>query len=163
VSGTAYTGVGQALISIGSKEGFKGLFSGLGSTLLRDAPFSGLNLVLYTQMRRVMNDFAASQGREVNTFETFVAGAIAGGLATFATSPPDVIRTRLVLQKSAMDAGRASVQTSLRGIVAEEGLRALWVGSLPRIARRTIQQAVTWTLYEYVAKSLGGTCLSPAK
>ena len=54
ISGTTYTGVANALYTIGAKEGMKGLFSGLGSTLLRDAPFSGLNLVMYTQMRTVM-------------------------------------------------------------------------------------------------------------
>ena len=102
VSGASYTGVGQALWSIGSKEGVKGLFSGLGSTLLRDAPFSGLNLVMYTQMRRVMNDFATSQGREATAFDTFIAGAIAGGFATFATHPPDVLRTRTQLTRAVL-------------------------------------------------------------
>lgn len=153
VSGATYTGVGQALYSIGSKEGVKGLFSGLGSTLLRDAPFSGLNLVMYTQLRRLMNDFAASQGREATAFDTFMAGAISGGFATFATHPPDVLRTRAQLQ---------SVRSTFSSIIAEEGMRALWVGSLPRIARRTLQQAVTWSLYEHIAKNLGGTSLSPS-
>lgn len=152
VSGATYTGVGQALYSIGSKEGVKGLFSGLGSTLLRDAPFSGLNLVMYTQMRRVMSDFAASQGREVSAIDTFIAGAIAGGFATFATHPPDVLRTRVQLQNA---------RTTFRSIIAEEGVKALWVGSFPRIARRTLQQAVTWSLYEYITRELGGTSLSP--
>jgi len=46
-------------------------------------------------------------------------------------------------------------------IVTEEGVRALWVGSFPRILRRTLQQAMTWSLYEHVAKLLGGTSLSP--
>ena len=52
-------------------------------------------------------------------------------------------------------------RTTFAKIVAEEGVKALWVGSMPRIARRTLQQAVTWSLYEYVAKNLGGTSLSP--
>jgi solute carrier family 25 protein 38 len=152
VSGATYTGVGQALYAIGSKEGVKGLFNGLGSTLLRDAPFSGLNLVMYTQMRKVMADFAASQEREVNVLDTCVAGAVSGGLATFVTHPPDVLRTRIQLQNA---------QTTFRSIVAEEGFRALWVGSLPRIMRRTLQQALTWSMYEYIARNLGGTSLSP--
>lgn len=151
VSGTTYTGVGQALVSIGSKEGVKGLFSGLGSTLLRDAPFSGLNLVMYTQMRAVMQEVAVSQGRDTSAFETFVAGAIAGGIATFATHPPDVLRTRAQLH---------GMRTTFAGIVKHEGVRALWVGSLPRIARRTLQQAVTWSLYEVIARNLGGTSLT---
>ena len=57
-------------------------------------PPSALNLVMYTQARAMMSDIAQAQGREVTPFETFLAGAIAGGIATFATHPPDVLRTR---------------------------------------------------------------------
>ena len=84
--------------------------------------------------------------------DTFFAGAVAGGAATFLTHPPDVLRTRVQL-------GRPSA--SFVKIVTEEGVRALWVGSFPRILRRTLQQAMTWSLYEHVAKLLGGTSLSP--
>ena len=152
ISGTSYTGVANALNTIGAKEGVKGLFSGLGSTLLRDAPFSGLNLMMYTHLRTVMGEVAAAQGRETTSMDTFFAGAVAGGAATFLTHPPDVLRTRVQL-------GRPSA--SFVKIVTEEGVRALWVGSFPRILRRTLQQAMTWSLYEHVAKLLGGTSLSP--
>jgi solute carrier family 25 protein 38 len=152
MSGTAYTGVTNALVTIGRTEGMRGLFSGLGSTLLRDAPFSGLNLVVYTQTRKMMQDMRAKEGRAMTPFDTFVAGAISGGVATFLTHPPDVLRTRIQLR---------SVNVTFASVVADEGIRALWVGSLPRIARRTLQQAMTWSLYEYVAKNLGGTALSP--
>ena len=151
MSGAKYAGVTNALWTIGRNEGARGLFSGLGSTLLRDAPFSGLNLVMYTQTRAMMSAAAEAQGREMTPLDTLVAGAIAGGFATFATHPPDVLRTRAQLKGA----------TSFRRILAEEGMRALWVGSTPRIARRTLQQALTWSLYEYVAKNLGGTSLSP--
>ena len=144
-----YAGVTNALWTIGRNEGARGLFSGLGSTLLRDAPFSGLNLVMYTQTRAMMSAAAEAQGREMTPLDTLVAGAIAG-FATFATHPPDVLRTRAQLRVPRPSGG------SWR-----RGMRALWVGSTPRIARRTLQQALTWSLYEYVAKNLGGTSLSP--
>ena len=149
MSGVTYSGVGNALWQVANKEGARGLFSGLGSTLARDAPFSGLNLLMYTKARGAMADLAAAQGREVTALDTFVAGAIAGGIATFATHPPDVLRTRAQL------GGAASA--SLAKLVAEEGVRVLWVGSTPRIARRTLQQAVTWSLFEYIATALGGS------
>ena len=61
--------------------------------------------------------------------------------------------------------GYAGAEATIEGkrfkIVTEEGVRALWVGSFPRILRRTLQQAMTWSLYEHVAKLLGGTSLSP--
>ena len=149
MSGVTYSGVGNALWQVANKEGARGLFSGLGSTLARDAPFSGLNLLMYTKARGAMADLAAVQGREVTALDTFVAGAVAGGIATFATHPPDVLRTRAQL------GGAASA--SLAKLVAEEGVRVLWVGSTPRIARRTLQQAVTWSLFEYIATALGGS------
>jgi solute carrier family 25 protein 38 len=58
-----------------------------------------------------------------------------------------VLRTRAQLGGTA----------SLAKLVREEGVRTLWVGSTPRIARRTLQQAVTWSLFEYIATALGGS------
>ena len=42
-------------------------------------------------------DLAAARGREVTALDTLIAGAVAGGIATFATHPPDVLRTRAQL------------------------------------------------------------------
>lgn len=41
----------------------------------------------------------------------------------------------------------------MRDIVRQEGLLALWSGIVPRMVRRTVQQAMTWTLVEFI---LGG-------
>jgi solute carrier family 25 protein 38 len=150
MSGATYNGVGNALWQIASKEGARGLFSGLGSTLARDAPFSGLNLLMYTKARGVMADLASAQGRELTAVDTLIAGALAGSIATFVTHPPDVLRTRTQLKGA----------TSFAKIAREEGFRALWVGSIPRIARRTLQQAVTWSLYEHISTALGGTSVT---
>jgi solute carrier family 25 protein 38 len=38
----------------------------------------------------------------------------------------------------------------LREIVRQEGLSALWSGITPRLARRTLQQAMTWSLFEFL-------------
>lgn len=48
----SYSSMREALCSIYVKEGAKGLTCGLIPTLLRDAPFSGLYLMFYTQTKK---------------------------------------------------------------------------------------------------------------
>jgi solute carrier family 25 protein 38 len=161
-SGVTSKGLVSTLSAVAKKEGAKGLFSGLGSTVARDAPFSGLNLLVFTQTRALMKEVARMQNREVGAVDTFIAGALAGAGATFLTHPPDVIRTRVQLGQmmSAQGNGRASAPAlSMASIVREEGIRALWVGSLPRVARRTIQQAITWSMFDFVSRAFGGNTI----
>jgi solute carrier family 25 protein 38 len=49
-----YTTVRGALKSIYKTEGARGLFSGMAATLMRDAPFSGIYLVFYTQTKKAI-------------------------------------------------------------------------------------------------------------
>lgn len=46
-----YKNMGEAFRLIYKYEGMKGLSSGLAPTLLRDAPYSGLYLMFYTQLK----------------------------------------------------------------------------------------------------------------
>lgn len=49
-----YNSVGEALKIIYKQEGIRGLSSGLVPTLLRDAPYSGLYLTFYTQLKNIV-------------------------------------------------------------------------------------------------------------
>ena len=49
-----YNSIGEALRLIYKYEGVKGLSSGLIPTLLRDAPYSGLYLMFYTQLKNTV-------------------------------------------------------------------------------------------------------------
>lgn len=48
-----YGSVYGALRNIYRTEGARGLYSGLTATLLRDAPFSGIYLMFYTQTKKI--------------------------------------------------------------------------------------------------------------
>lgn len=49
-----YSSVVGALRSVCQKEGPRALFSGLTATLLRDAPFSGIYVMFYTQAKHAL-------------------------------------------------------------------------------------------------------------
>jgi hypothetical protein len=49
-----YESIYAALRSIYRSEGHRGLFSGLTATLLRDAPFSGIYLMFYSQTKNIV-------------------------------------------------------------------------------------------------------------
>lgn len=49
-----YVSVAGALRSVYETEGIRTLFSGLTATLLRDAPFSGIYVMFYSQAKRAL-------------------------------------------------------------------------------------------------------------
>lgn len=50
----SYVSVPGALRSMYETEGIRALFSGLTATLLRDAPFSGIYVMFYSQAKRAL-------------------------------------------------------------------------------------------------------------
>lgn len=153
ISGVTYSNTASALVHIARTERLKGLFSGLGSTIMRDAPFSGLYLLMYTRLKKAVEESQVLPPNTPPYVLNLLCGAFAGGVATLATHPPDVVRARhqlkLFSKPGAAAVGSAGAGgASLLGILRNEGVRALWVGAGPRVARRTVQMAMTWAMYE---------------
>ncbi|KAL2894437.1 S-adenosylmethionine carrier 1 chloroplastic/mitochondrial [Bienertia sinuspersici] len=85
----------KAVKMIVSKEGFRGLYAGYGSFLLRDLPFDAIQFCLYEQIRL---GYKLAARRELNDPETALIGALAGAVTGAMTTPLDVIKTRLMIQ-----------------------------------------------------------------
>ncbi|KAK3009567.1 hypothetical protein RJ639_013544, partial [Escallonia herrerae] len=80
-----------------AKEGFKGLYAGYSSFLLRDLPFDAIQFCMYEQLR-VGYKLAAK--RDLNDHENAIIGAFAGAITGAITTPLDVVKTRLMVQGS---------------------------------------------------------------
>jgi|UniRef100_A0A7S3B4D8 solute carrier family 25, member 38 len=130
-----------ALAHLARTEGSAGLFSGLSAALLRDVPYSGLNLLLLRMLlenRLIALLPPASQAA--------AAGATSASFATLLTQPADVARTQQVLR--AQKEKRQGTATVLAQVYRAGGLPALYVGGTARVATRAVQQAITWGVYE---------------
>ncbi|KAK6171588.1 hypothetical protein SNE40_019744 [Patella caerulea] len=148
-SGTfAYRGVSQALIGIYSREGLKGLYSGLAPTLLRDAPFSGLYLMFYSQIKKSLPPSILHNGSPIIHFQ---CGILAGMLASLVTQPADVIKTHMQLNPQKF----CNIKSAVTYVFEREGMVGFWRGLIPRTIRRTLISAMAWTIYEEFMKNCG--------
>ncbi|KAK6150541.1 hypothetical protein DH2020_015473 [Rehmannia glutinosa] len=118
----------DAVRLIVSKEGFKGLYAGYGSFLLRDLPFDAIQFCIYEQLRI---GYKLAAKRDLNDPENAVIGAFAGALTGAITTPLDVIKTRLMVQGSGNQ--YKGIFDCVQTIVREEGPNALLKGIGPRV------------------------------
>lgn len=143
-----YGGIGEALTSIYRQEGIRGLSSGLVPTLLRDAPFSGLYLMFYTQLK---NTAAKKEFYVATTPVNFGCGILAGVLASIVTQPADVIKTKMQLYPNEFK----GVYSASYFVYRKYGVLGYFKGIVPRMLRRTLMTAMAWTVYEEVTRSIG--------
>ncbi|KAK9091110.1 hypothetical protein Sjap_024287 [Stephania japonica] len=118
----------NAVRLIVSKEGFKGLYAGYGSFLLRDLPFDAIQFCIYEQLRI---GYKLAAKRDLNDPENALIGAFAGVLTGAVTTPLDVIKTRLMVQGSANQ--YKGIFDCVQTIVRDEGPQALLKGIGPRV------------------------------
>lgn len=118
----------DAVRLIVAKEGFRGLYAGYGSFLLRDLPFDAIQFCIYEQMR--MGYKLAAQ-RDLKDPENAMIGAVAGAITGAITTPLDVIKTRLMVQGSAKQ--YEGILHCVNTIVREEGTSTLFKGIGPRV------------------------------
>lgn len=133
-------------------EGFRGLFAGFGATAARDAPYAGLYVLFYEQLKRRLANMAAKDSSSSDGPATsssspsinFVSGAAAAGIATAITNPFDAVKTRLQL----MPAKYGNMVRAVRIMIHEDGMRSLFGGLGLRMARKAFSSALAWTVYE---------------
>jgi solute carrier family 25 protein 38 len=89
----SYGSISQALRHTYVSEGARGLMSGLVPTLMRDAPFSGLYFMFYSQLRNllIISSPSASNTSSFSPILTFTCGLNAGLMASVVTHPMDVV------------------------------------------------------------------------
>ncbi|GAX78294.1 hypothetical protein CEUSTIGMA_g5736.t1 [Chlamydomonas eustigma] len=161
-----YKDTWHALVTISRTEGPQSLFRGLIPNIMTTAPFSGLYYMFYIRLKEGL----AAEGRP-QVLVNFSAGTVAAVAATLLTQPFDVIRTRVQLS-AATNSSSATGGNLATGLVSgplqalketfSQGPRALFVGTLPRVLKRTGQTALVWTLYEELLPRLSAAYIGTA-
>jgi solute carrier family 25 protein 38 len=150
----AYSSIAGAGKDILKTEGLRGFFSGFGATAIRDAPYAGLYVLFYEQLKKrlsllshkvpVAGELAESMKGSTSAFINFGSGVLAAGLATAITNPFDAIKTRIQLQPKEYP----NMLYAAKKMIRVDGVKSLFHGLGLRMSRKALSSALAWTLYE---------------
>ncbi|EEF38093.1 S-adenosylmethionine carrier 1, chloroplastic/mitochondrial isoform X2 [Ricinus communis] len=147
---TSATNVVRVIVA---KEGFKGLYVGYGSFLLRDLPFDAVQFCIYEQL---LTRYKLAAQRDLKDPEIAVIGAFAGAITGALTTPLDVIKTRLMVQGSGNQ--YKGIFDCARTISREEGVHALLKGIGPRVLWIGIGGSIFFGVLEKTKQMIAQRC-----
>lgn len=132
-----------------NSEGLRAFYRSYATALSMNIPYQIAMVVTYGMVQRSTNpEKAYKPGVH------FLAGAVAGGVASTVTMPLDVCKTLLNTQESAVL--HALKKQEVRGffnafkaVYAMAGIRGYFHGLTPRILYQAPSTAISWSVYEF--------------
>ena len=125
------------------------LYRGWSVTIMREVPFTIIQFPLWESMKEYRK---RSTGRDsVGAVESGLMGSLAGGVAAAATTPLDVLKTRMMLERERKPTG-----VLLREIMARDGPKAFFAGIGPRVMWISIGGAIFLGSYQWAYNELAG-------
>jgi hypothetical protein len=79
-------------------EGLGGFFTGYFATLVRDIPYTMLELGLYENFKAAFRYFRKTS--DLSQRDELIAAALTGGITALLTTPLDLVKTKLMVQVS---------------------------------------------------------------
>ena len=173
-SSVAYKSSWDALKHISRSDGLSGVYKGYGATLASFGSFSALYFAFYEKLKYWSRQYVSGRTDEsARSLESvdlpfsvvLLSTASSGALASWLTSPLDMAKLRLQVQRGNLAQDPAQAKAMYRGVFdclqlsyREAGMRGLFRGAGARVLHFTPATAITMTLYEtcrsYVAQHL---------
>lgn len=150
--GTAYRGPVDAVRGLYKEGGLKSIFRGTGATLARDGPGSAAYFVAYELAKKALTP-ANQPNSQLNLGAIVLAGGTAGIAMWSIAIPPDTIKSRI---QSAPPGAYSGIMDCLRKTIAKDGVKALWKGFGPAMARAFPANAATFLGVEASRSLLDG-------
>ncbi|XP_055413178.1 mitochondrial S-adenosylmethionine carrier protein isoform X10 [Bubalus kerabau] len=94
-------------------------------------PFSLVQFPLWESLKAL---WSWRQDHVVDSWQSAVCGAFAGGFAAAVTTPLDVAKTRIMLAKAGSSTASGNILSALHAVWQTQGLSGLFAGIFPRMA-----------------------------
>ncbi|KAJ6815084.1 mitochondrial substrate carrier family protein B-like [Iris pallida] len=148
-----YRGISQSLYAICRDEGMRGLYKGLGATLLGVGPNIAISFSVYETLR---SRWQLERPHDSSVLVSLACGSLSGIASSTVTFPLDLVRRRMQLEGAA---GRARVYNSglfgtFSHIIRCEGCRGLYRGILPEYYKVVPGVGIVFMTYEILKSYL---------
>eukprot|EP00164_Ancoracysta_twista_P006471 GFYU01009012.1.p2 GENE.GFYU01009012.1~~GFYU01009012.1.p2 ORF type:complete len:342 (-),score=124.74 GFYU01009012.1:151-1176(-) len=142
-----YKGFYHGCKTIIAEQGIAGTYKGLTATILKQSTNQAIRFVVFLKLKEMWSE----DGKTLTPTQSMAAGAIAGAASVFGNTPIDVVKTRMQGLESHRYNGFVDC---VKKIWTQEGVKAFYKGTTPRLARVSADVAIVMTLYEQVNKVL---------
>lgn len=133
------------------EEGLLGLWAGATPTIMRNGTNQAAMFTAKNAFDGILWRKHEGDGKVLLPWQSMISGFLAGTAGPVCTGPFDVVKTRLMAQsRSGSELKYKGLFHAIKTIYAEEGLRALWRGLLPRLMRIPPGQAIVWAVADQV-------------
>jgi len=139
-SGPQYKGVVDVIRHLYKEGGIRSIYRGTFATLARDGPGSAAYFAAYEVTKKALAPAGASSS-DLNVGQVILAGGTAGVAMWAIAIPPDVLKSRL---QSAPTGTYSGIVDCARKTMAVDGVKALWKGFGPAMARAFPANAATF-------------------
>jgi len=149
-AGPQYRGLVGTMMSISRKEGPKALYNGLVPGLQRQLCFASVRIGLYDTVKQFYGRKLQAEGADTSVGVRLLAGGTTGAMAVTCAQPTDVVKTRMQAQVANAPTRYTGVFMAYKTIAMEEGVRGLWKGMFPNIARNSIVTCSELVTYDLI-------------
>lgn len=148
IRGPIYKGTLPTIKLILANEGITGLWKGNVPAELMYISYSAVQFTTYRSVTQLLRRLTGPDHALPGAAESFLAGASAGALATAATYPLDLLRTRFAAQGSGEDRVYTSLRRAVATIARDEGPRGFFRGLSPALVQIVPFMGVFFAVYE---------------
>lgn len=151
-----YAGVFGTVRGIIANEGPKALYNGIVPGLQRQMAFSAIRIGAYESVKNFYRQKTNCDSGIGFLFVRIAAGITTGTLAIFSAQPTDVVKVRMQaeVKKQGEKPQYKGVIDAYRTIARTEGMKGLYKGTMPNVARNCIINVGEIVVYDIVKDTI---------